>query len=130
MILFSILTGIKILLLLVPLLLSVALLTLVERKVLAAIQRRVGPNFVGFLGFLQPIADAVKLLSKETIIPLRANTILFIGAPISTFSLSLSSWAVVPTGPSQVIADINFGILYLLAISSLSVYGLIMARLV
>jgi NADH-quinone oxidoreductase subunit H len=98
--------------------------------VLAAIQRRVGPNYVGFLGFLQPIADALKLLLKETIIPFKVNTLIFLFAPITTFFLSLSSWAVIPTGPSQVISNINLGILYIFVISSLSVYGIIMARLV
>jgi len=125
-----ILAGVKILLVLVPVLLAVAFLTLVERKLLAQIQRRIGPNYVGFLGFLQPIADAVKLLTKETIVPRGANTILFILSPLATFFISLSGWAVIPTGPSQVIADINLGILYLFTISSLSVYGIIMARLV
>jgi NADH-quinone oxidoreductase subunit H len=120
----------KILLLLIPILLAIAFLTLVERKVLAQVQRRIGPNFVGFLGFLQPIADALKLLTKETIIPRGSNTIIFIFSPLITFFISLSGWTVIPTGPSQVIADINLGILYLFTISSLSVYGIIMARLV
>jgi NADH-quinone oxidoreductase subunit H len=120
----------KFLLMLIPVLLAVAFLTLVERKLLAQIQRRVGPNFVGFLGFLQPIADAVKLLTKETIVPRGSNTIIFVLSPLTTFFISLSAWVVIPTGPSQVLADINLGILYLLTISSLSVYGIIMARLV
>jgi len=116
-------------LLLIPILLSVAFLTLVERKVLGAMQRRIGPNFVGFLGLLQPIADALKLILKETIIPRTSNIILFILAPIATFFLSLSGWAVIPFNTSFVLADINLGILYLFAISSLGVYGIIIARL-
>lgn len=123
-------TVIKILFVLVPVLLAVAFLTLVERKLLAQIQRRIGPNYVGFLGFLQPIADALKLLTKETILPRGSNTIIFLLSPLTTFFISLSGWAVIPTGPSQVIADINLGILYLFTVSSLSVYGIIMARLV
>jgi NADH-quinone oxidoreductase subunit H len=123
-------TIIKILFVLVPVLLAVAFLTLVERKLLAQIQRRIGPNYVGFLGFLQPIADALKLLTKETILPRGSNTIIFLLSPLTTFFISLSGWAVIPTGPSQVIADINLGILYLFTVSSLSVYGIIMARLV
>jgi NADH-quinone oxidoreductase subunit H len=115
------------LLLILPILLSVAFLTLIERKVLAASQRRVGPNFVGFLGLLQPIADAVKLIFKETILPRSANIFLFIIAPLITFFLSLSAWAIVPINQFSFIADIDLGILYLLMISSLSVYGIIIA---
>jgi len=121
---------IKALLLIVPILLAVAFLTLVERKVLASIQRRVGPNIVGVFGLLQPIADAAKLIVKETILPRTANTILFILSPLTTFFLSLSGWAVVPINQSQVIADIDLGVLYIFAVSSLSVYGIIIARLV
>jgi NADH-quinone oxidoreductase subunit H len=119
--------AIKTLLLLVPILLAVAFLTLVERKVLASIQRRVGPDSVGFLGLLQPIADAAKLIVKETVLPRTANTLLFILSPISTFFLSLSGWAVVPMNNSHVLADIDLGILYIFAVSSLSVYGIIIA---
>jgi NADH-quinone oxidoreductase subunit H len=126
----SLLLIFKILSLVIPVLLAVAFLTLVERKLMAQIHRRIGPNFVGFIGVLQPIADAVKLLAKETVTPRGANTIIFILSPLTTFFISLSGWAVIPTGPSQVIADINLGILYLFTVSSLSVYGIIMARLV
>jgi NADH-quinone oxidoreductase subunit H len=111
----------------VPLLLAVAYLTYAERKVLAAAQLRKGPNVVGWFGLLQPIADGLKLLLKETVIPTGANRIVFIAAPILTFVLSLIAWAVIPFGPGIVIADINVGILYLFAISSLGVYGIIMA---
>ena len=112
---------------LVPLLLSVAYLTYVERKVIAAMQLRKGPNVVGPFGLLQPIADAVKLWFKETVIPSGANTIVFLAAPMLTFTLSLVAWAVVPFDDGMVLADINVGVLYLFAISSLGVYGIIMA---
>lgn len=112
---------------LVPLLVSVAYLTLAERRIIGWIQLRRGPNVVGAFGILQPIADAVKLIHKELIIPTLANPVIFIAAPIVTFTLSLAAWAVMPLGPDFVIADINVGVLYLFAISSLSVYGIIMA---
>ncbi len=106
---------------------AVAYLTYAERKVLAAMQMRRGPNVVGPLGLLQPVADGIKLLSKETIIPTGANAALFLGAPMLTFFLALSSWAVIPFQAGVVLADINVGILYLFAISSLGVYGIIIA---
>lgn len=106
---------------------AVAYLTYVERKVMAAMQMRRGPNVVGPLGLLQPIADGIKLLGKETIIPTGASTALFIGAPMLTFFLALSSWAVIPFQANAVLADINVGVLYLFAISSLGVYGIIIA---
>jgi len=112
---------------LVPLLLSVAYLTYAERKVIAAMQLRKGPNVVGPFGLLQPIADAVKLLFKETIVPSGANRVVFLLAPMVTFSLSLIAWAAIPFGEGLVLADINVGIMYLFAISSLGVYGVIMA---
>ncbi len=113
--------------LLVPLLLAVAYLTYVERKVIGAMQIRKGPNVVGPFGLLQPIADALKLMTKETIIPSGANKVLFIMAPMLTFVLALVAWAVMPVNEGWVIADLNVGILYLFAISSLGVYGIIMA---
>ncbi|MGV8947790.1 MAG: NADH-quinone oxidoreductase subunit NuoH [Candidatus Paracaedibacter sp.] len=117
----------KILLLVVPLILAIAYLTLAERKVIAAMQLRRGPNRVGLFGLLQPIADGIKLLHKETIIPEASNPFLFILAPVLTFSLSLAAWAVIPLDFGLVLADINVGILYLFAISSLGVYGIIIA---
>jgi NADH-quinone oxidoreductase subunit H len=111
----------------VPLLLAVAYLTYAERKVIAAMQIRRGPNVVGWFGLLQPIADGVKLMFKETIIPTGANRVVFVAAPMITFSLSLVAWAVIPFGDGIVLADINVGILYLFAVSSLGVYGVVMA---
>ncbi len=111
----------------VPLLLSVAYLTYAERKVIAAMQLRKGPNVVGPFGLLQPIADAVKLLFKETILPAGANRVVFIVAPMLTFILALIGWAVIPFDDGWVVADLNVGILYLFAVSSLGVYGVIMA---
>jgi NADH-quinone oxidoreductase subunit H len=111
----------------VPLLISVAFLTLLERKVMASMQQRRGPNVVGFFGLLQPFADGLKLLIKETILPSSSNIGLFILAPVVTFLLSLSSWAVIPITSNNVFVELNIGILYLLAISSLGVYGIIIA---
>lgn len=118
---------IKILCVLIPLILCVAYLTLAERKIIASMQLRKGPNVTGPFGFLQPIADALKLLFKEPILPNKSNTILFLLAPVITFTLAMVGWAVIPIGENFVIADINIGVLYLLAISSLGVYGVIIA---
>ncbi len=117
----------QILAIVVPLMLGMAYLTLAERKILAATQLRRGPNVVGPFGLLQPIADGMKLLFKETIIPAGANRALFLMAPMVTFVLALVAWAVIPFGPGLVLANINVGILYLFAISSLGVYGVIVA---
>ena len=111
----------------VPLLLAIAYFTYAERKVLAYSQLRKGPNVVGPMGLFQPIADGLKLLMKETVVPSGANRIVFVAAPMLSFTLALAAWAVIPFGAGLVIANINAGILYLFAISSLSVYGIIMA---
>lgn len=110
-----------------PLLIAVAYLTYAERKVIGAIQLRHGPSTVGPFGLLQPIADALKLLTKETILPSGANRVMFIAAPMLIFILALIGWAVIPVDAGWVLADINVGILYLFAVSSLAVYGVLMA---
>ena len=110
-----------------PLLIAVAFLTYLERKVIASVQYRKGPNVVGFFGLLQPFADGIKLFSKETIIPASASRIIFILAPMISFSLSLIAWSVIPISENLVLSNINVGILYLFAVSSLSIYGIIMA---
>jgi len=121
----------SILAILVPVLVSVAYLTLAERKVMAAMQIRKGPNVVGPFGLLQPIADGAKLFLKETIVPTNANKVIFILAPMVTFVLAMVGWAVIPFDETSwgvwVLADINVGIVYLFAVSSLGVYGIIMA---
>ena len=118
---------IKILAIVVPLLLAIAYLTYAERKVIAAMQLRKGPNVVGPFGLLQPLADGLKLFMKETIVPSGANKGVFIIAPCVTFMLSMMAWAVIPFDDGLVLSDINVGILYLFAISSLAVYGILMA---
>src|SRR5580698_9125385 len=122
-----ILTFIEALALLVPLLIGVAYLTYAERKVLAAIQMRKGPNVVGPFGLWQPFADAIKMLMKETIIPTGSNRLLFLMAPMLTFGLAMIAWAVIPVNNGWAIANINVGLLYLFAISSLGVYGVVVA---
>lgn len=117
----------NILLVCVPLLIAVAMLTYMERKVIASMQLRKGPNVVGPFGLLQPFADGLKLFVKETIIPTKANRLMFLMAPVITFALALLGWAVVPISKEFVIANLNVGILYLFAISSLGVYGIIIS---
>jgi NADH-quinone oxidoreductase subunit H len=118
---------VKILATVVPLLLGVAYLTLAERKVMASMQRRVGPNVVGVLGLLQPLADGLKLLIKETVLPASAHLTLFLAAPVLTLSLALAAWAALPVADQAVIADVDLGLLYLFGISSLGVYGIVVA---
>ena len=110
-----------------PVLIGVAYFTLAERKIMSAIQRRLGPNVVGYWGLFQPLADGLKLVIKQTIVPNKAQRSLFLFAPVYTFALALSAWAVIPFNDSAVIANIELGVIYLLAISTLSVYGLIIA---
>ena len=117
----------QILAIVVPLLVSVAYLTYAERKVIAAMQLRKGPNVVGPFGLLQPFADGIKLLFKETILPAGANRVIFVAAPMLTFILSLIAWSVIPVDDGWVLADINVGILFLFAVSSMGVYGVLMA---
>ncbi len=117
----------QVLAIVVPLLVAVAYLTYAERKVIAAMQMRKGPNVVGPFGLLQPLADGLKLLMKETIIPAGANRGLFVMAPLITFVLAMVAWAVIPVDAGWVLSDINVGLLYLFAISSLGVYGIIVA---
>ncbi len=123
----TVLTVAQTLAMLVPVLVSVAYLTLAERKVMAAMQMRKGPNVVGPFGLMQPFADALKMLMKETIIPTGANRVLFIVAPLLTMTLAMVAWAVIPVNDGWAIANINVGILYLFAISSLGVYGIVIA---
>jgi NADH-quinone oxidoreductase subunit H len=127
MIILIIYTILKILAIVVPLLISVAYFTIAERKIMGIIQRRRGPNVIGFVGLLQPLADGLKLFAKETILPSNSNIIVFLIAPILSFLLSLISWSVIPFSETIVLSDINVGILYLFATSSLSVYGIVMA---
>jgi NADH-quinone oxidoreductase subunit H len=123
----TVIVALECIAIIVPLLLAIAYFTYAERKVLAYSQLRKGPNVVGPFGLLQPIADGLKLLHKETVIPSGANRIVFVAAPLVTFSLALVAWAVIPFDAGVVVSDINVGILYLFAISSLSVYGVVMA---
>jgi len=117
----------EVLIVTIPVLLTVAYVTIAERKTMASMQRRLGPNIVGYYGLLQAFADALKLLLKEYISPTQANLILFFIGPIITLVFSLLGYAVIPYAPGLSIADFNLGILYLLAVSSLSTYGILLA---
>jgi len=124
---FILVTILKILSIVVPLLIAVAYFTIAERKIMGAIQRRRGPNVVGFIGLLQPLADGLKLFAKETTLPTNANTSVFLLAPGLAFVLSLMGWAVIPLAKGVVICDLNLGVFYLFAISALNVYGILFA---
>jgi NADH-ubiquinone oxidoreductase chain 1 len=118
---------IEVLLVTVPVLLSVAFVTGAERKTMASMQRRLGPNVIGYYGILQAFADALKLLLKEYVSPQQANILLFFLGPIVTLIFSLLGFAVIPYGPGISVSDLNLGILYMLAVSSLSTYGILLA---
>ena len=119
----------KILFLLIPILVSVAMIVWLDRRVWGLVQKRRGPNVVGPFGLFQTLADALKYIFKEIIIPASSNKVIFILAPIITMTLALIAWAVIPFGEDQVLANINVGILYIFAVSSLGVYGIIMGFL-
>lgn len=125
--LFFLVAILKIISITIPMLLSVAYFTVAERKIMGAIQRRRGPNVIGFIGLLQALADGLKLFVKETTLPSNANLSLFVLAPILSFLLSVIGWAVIPFSHKAVFADINLGILYLFAVSSMNVYGIVLA---
>ena len=120
-------TAVKIAVMLVPLILAVAYFTYAERKIIGYMQNRLGPNRVGWHGVLQPFADVIKMLLKEVIVPANANRLLFLMAPVLSLLTALAAWAVIPFDPSFVIADIDAGLLYVLAVTSLGVYGVILA---
>ena len=123
----TIISIIETLLVVVPALLVVAFVTIAERKTMASMQRRLGPNIVGYYGLLQAFADALKLLLKEYVSPTQANIVLFFLGPIITLIFSLLGYAVIPYGPGLFISDLNLGILYMLAVSSLATYGILLA---
>ena len=124
---YTIVSLLKILSIVVPVLISLAYFTIAERKIMGAIQRRRGPNVIGYIGLLQPLADGLKLFVKETTLPTSADRGLFLLAPGLSFVLSLISWAVIPLAKGVIIVDLNLGILYLFAVSSLNVYGILFA---
>src|SRR5258708_37498947 len=123
----TIIAIIEVLLVIVPALLTVAFVTVAERKTMASMQRRLGPNIVGYYGLLQAFADALKLILKEYVSPTQANVILFFIGPVITLVFSLLGYAVIPYGPGLAIGDLGLGILYTLAVSSLATYGILLA---
>jgi NADH-ubiquinone oxidoreductase chain 1 len=123
----TLISIIEVLLVTVPVLMVVAFVTVAERKTMASMQRRLGPNIVGYYGLLQAFADALKLLLKEYVAPTQSNFVLFFLGPIITLIFSLLGFAIVPFGPGMAISDLNLGILYLLAVSSLATYGILLA---
>ena len=123
----TIISIIEVLSISVPVLLTVAFVTIAERKTMASMQRRLGPNIVGYYGLLQAFADALKLILKEYVSPTQSNKILFFIGPIITLIFSLLGYAVVPYGPGLAIWDFSLGILYMLAVSSLATYGILLA---
>jgi NADH-ubiquinone oxidoreductase chain 1 len=123
----TLISVIEVLIVTVPVLLTVAFITLAERKTMASMQRRLGPNIVGYYGILQAFADALKLLLKEYVSPTQANLALFFIGPIITLIFSLLGYLVIPYGPGLALSDFNLGILYMLAVSSLSTYGILLA---
>jgi NADH-ubiquinone oxidoreductase chain 1 len=123
----TLISILEVLLVIIPILLTVAYVTVAERKTMASMQRRLGPNIVGYYGLLQAFADALKLLLKEYVSPSQANLILFFLGPIITLVFSLLGYAVIPFGPGLAISDYNLGIIYMLAVSSLATYGILLA---
>jgi NADH-ubiquinone oxidoreductase chain 1 len=123
----TLISIIETLLITIPILLTVAYVTVAERKTMASMQRRLGPNIIGYYGLLQAFADALKLILKEYVSPSQANLILFFIGPIITLIFSLLGYAVIPFGPGLAISDYNLGILYILAVSSLATYGILLA---
>ena len=123
----TLISILEVLILTLPVLFSVAFVTVAERKTMASMQRRLGPNIVGYYGLLQAFADALKLLLKEYVAPTQANIILFFLGPIITLIFALLGYAVIPYGPGLAISDFNLGILYMLAVSSLATYGILLA---
>jgi NADH-ubiquinone oxidoreductase chain 1 len=121
------LSILEVVILIIPVLLSVAYVTVAERKTMASMQRRLGPNIVGYYGLLQAFADALKLILKEYVAPTQSNIILFFLGPVITLIFSLLGYAVIPYGPGVAINDFNLGILYILAVSSLATYGILLA---